>query len=41
MTDGVATDREDLVLETHLIASKRDPYRQLGRLFHLVGRRPA
>jgi hypothetical protein len=44
-TDGwtperAATDPEDLVLEAELIASQRDPYRRLSRLFHLMGRRP-
>ena len=43
-TDGWTPDRavadpEDLVLEAELIASQRDPYRQLSRLFHLIGRR--
>jgi hypothetical protein len=45
-TDGwtperAATDPEDLVLEAELIASQRDPYRRLSRLFHLakLGRR--
>lgn len=45
LTDGwtperPATDQEDLVLEAELIASQRDPYRKLSRLFHLIGRRP-
>jgi SAM-dependent methyltransferase len=44
-TDGWTPDRpagdpEDLVLQVELEASRRDPYRQLSRLFHLVGRRP-
>jgi S-adenosylmethionine-dependent methyltransferase len=39
--DRVATDPEELVLEAELIASQRDPYRRLSRLFHLIGRRPA
>jgi hypothetical protein len=39
--DRPAPDREDLVLEAELLASRRDPYRRLSRLFHLVGRRPA
>ncbi|HEY7145847.1 MAG TPA: methyltransferase [Streptosporangiaceae bacterium] len=30
---------EDLAMEVELQASRRDPYRQLSRLFHLVGRR--
>ena len=34
-----ATDPEDLVLRVELEASRRDPYRRLSRLFHLVGRR--
>lgn len=34
-----ASDPEDLVLAVELEASRRDPYRQLTRLFHLVGRR--
>jgi S-adenosylmethionine-dependent methyltransferase len=38
-TDRPATDPEDLVLEVELAASQRDPYRQLSRLFHLLGRR--
>lgn len=43
-TDGWARDRpssdpEDLVLRAELMASQRDPYRRLSRLFHLVGRR--
>lgn len=37
--DRAATDPEDLVLKAELIASQRDPYRRLSRLFHLVGRR--
>ena len=42
-TDGWTPDRptsdpEDLVFEVELAASRRDPYRQLSRLFHLVGR---
>jgi S-adenosylmethionine-dependent methyltransferase len=36
-----ATDPEALVLEAELIASHRDPYRQLSRLFHLIARRQA
>lgn len=39
--DRAATDPEDLVLEAELIASRRDPYRRLSRLFHLIGRRTA
>lgn len=43
-TDAWATDRppedpEDVVLAVELEASRRDPYRQFSRLFHLVGRR--
>lgn len=37
--DRPATDTEDLVLQVELTASQRDPYRQLSRLFHLLGRR--
>ena len=37
--DRPAADPEDLVLQVELEASRRDPYRQLSRLFHLVGRR--
>lgn len=37
--DRPATDDEDLVLAVELEASRRDPYRRLSRLFHLVGRR--
>lgn len=45
-TDGWTPDRpsadpDHLVLEVELTASRRDPYRQLSRLFHLVGRRRA
>lgn len=40
-SDRSATDPEDLVLKAEVIASQRDPYRQLSRLFHLIGRRPA
>jgi len=32
-----AHDPEDLVVRAELIASQRDPYRRLSRLFHLVG----
>ena len=44
-TDGWTPDRppadqEELVLAVELEASRRDPYRRLSRLFHLVGRRP-
>ncbi|HEX7134404.1 MAG TPA: methyltransferase domain-containing protein [Iamia sp.] len=34
-----ATDPEDEVLAVELEASRRDPYRRLSRLFHLVGQR--
>ena len=34
-----ATDPEDLVLAVELEASRRDPYRRLSRLFHLVGQK--
>jgi S-adenosylmethionine-dependent methyltransferase len=37
--DPVGADPEDLVLAVELEASRRDPYRQFSRLFHLVGRR--
>jgi SAM-dependent methyltransferase len=37
--DRAAADPEDLVLQAELMASQRDPYRRLSRLFHLVGRR--
>jgi S-adenosylmethionine-dependent methyltransferase len=45
-TDGWAADRpeddpEDLVVEAELMASTRDPYRRLSRLFHLLARRSA
>jgi SAM-dependent methyltransferase len=43
-TDGWTADRpagdpEELVLRVELEASRRDPYRRLSRLFHLLGRR--
>jgi S-adenosylmethionine-dependent methyltransferase len=43
-TDGwtsvqATADGEDLALEVELRASRLDPYRQLSRLFHLIGRR--
>jgi len=38
-TERVAADEEDLVLQAELMASRRDPYRRLSRLFHLIGRR--
>lgn len=43
-TDGWTSERpssdpEELVLEAELLASRRDPYRRLSRLFHLIGRR--
>jgi SAM-dependent methyltransferase len=34
-----ATEPEDLVFQVELEASRRDPYRQLSRLFHLLARR--
>jgi S-adenosylmethionine-dependent methyltransferase len=34
-----ASDPEDLVLAAELEASRRDPYRRLSRLFHLVARK--
>lgn len=37
-TDAEAADLKDL-LAVELEASKRDPYRQLSRLFHLIGRK--
>src|ERR1700693_3492697 len=37
--DRPAADPDDLVLKVELEASRRDPYRQLSRLFHLLGRR--
>jgi len=37
--DRVPTDPEELVLAVELEASRRDPYRRLSRLFHLLGRR--
>jgi SAM-dependent methyltransferase len=33
-------DGEGRVLQVELEASRRDPYRRLSRLFHLLGRRP-
>jgi SAM-dependent methyltransferase len=38
--DRSPTDPEDLVLRAELMASQRDPYRRVSRLFHLLGRRP-
>jgi SAM-dependent methyltransferase len=35
--DRPATDPEGVVLQVELEASRRDPYRRLSRLFHLVG----
>jgi S-adenosylmethionine-dependent methyltransferase len=35
--DRAPEDPDDLVLAVELEASRRDPYRQLSRLFHLVG----
>jgi S-adenosylmethionine-dependent methyltransferase len=45
-TDGwtpaqLGADAEDQALEVELQASRRDPYRLMSRLFHLVGRRSA
>lgn len=37
--DREATDHEDLVFLAELMASQRDPYRRLSRLFHLLGQR--
>jgi hypothetical protein len=37
--DRPALDAEDDVLAVELEASRRDPYRQLSRLFHFVGTR--
>jgi S-adenosylmethionine-dependent methyltransferase len=39
--DGPVTGPEELVLAVELEASRRDPYRALSRLLHLVGRRRA
>jgi SAM-dependent methyltransferase len=36
--DVPATRDDDLLLEVELQASRRDPYRQLSRLFHVVAR---
>lgn len=33
------TDEEDDLLAVELEASRRDPYRQLSRMFHLIGSR--
>lgn len=41
VSDRPATDPEDLVLAVELAATRRDPYRRLSRLFHLIGRRSA
>jgi S-adenosylmethionine-dependent methyltransferase len=38
-SDRPGRDPEDLVLAVELEASRRDPYRRLSRLFHLLGRR--
>ncbi len=35
--DSVSEDVDPDLLEAELQASRRDPYRQLGRMFHLVG----
>lgn len=37
--DRPATDDVDLVLAVELEASRRDPYRTMSRLFHVIGRR--
>jgi S-adenosylmethionine-dependent methyltransferase len=37
--DRPPDDPQDLVLAVELEASRRDPYRRLSRLFHLIGRR--
>ncbi len=37
--DRPVTDPEAMVLAVELEASRRDPYRRLSRLFHLLGRR--
>jgi SAM-dependent methyltransferase len=37
--DHPTTDSEEVVLRVELAASQRDPYRQVSRLFHLLGRR--
>ena len=37
--DRCATDPEDLVFAVEYESSRRDPYRHLSRLFHLLGRR--
>jgi len=39
--DYPPADRHDTVLAAELEASRRDPYRQLSRLFHLVGTKTA
>jgi SAM-dependent methyltransferase len=36
--DRAANDPEDLVMKAELMASERDPYRRLSRLFHIIGR---
>jgi S-adenosylmethionine-dependent methyltransferase len=38
-SDRQAVESEELVLAVEIEASRRDPYRQLSRLFHLVGRK--
>jgi SAM-dependent methyltransferase len=43
-TDGwtparLGADAEEQALEVELQASRRDPYRQMSRLFHIIGRR--
>lgn len=37
--DRPAVDDEELVLAVELEASRRDPYRRLSRLFHLIAQR--
>jgi S-adenosylmethionine-dependent methyltransferase len=37
--DRPVTDDDDVVLRVELEASRRDPYRRMSRLFHLIGRR--
>jgi SAM-dependent methyltransferase len=39
MESDATTDDFDHLLATELEASRRDPYRQLSRLFHLLGRK--
>jgi S-adenosylmethionine-dependent methyltransferase len=37
--DRLAIDPPDLVKQVELEASRRDPYRRMSRLFHLIGQR--